>query len=106
MTSGVGGPGFRGPKGDPLKKTENSSDLTKYFSKRAQFNKTTKLFSKKIFLDPQGGPPCPRTLTDQTRRCQLSLVKVVSCILAETVLVDLPRVLSLLCNYKFCRMQN
>ena len=110
MTSEVGGTRFQGAQRWPPLKTENSSDLTNYFSKRAQFNKMIKIFSKKIFLDLQGGPPCSRTFTDQTShhssRCQLSLVKVVSRILGETVRVDLPRVLSRLCKYKFCRMQN
>ena len=42
------------PKWPPLK-TEKSSDLTNYFSKRVQFNNKIKMFSKNVF-GPPGGP--------------------------------------------------
>ena len=49
-----GGSGFSGPKVTPLK-TEKLSDLTNHFSKRTQFNKMIKIFSKKSFWTSRGG---------------------------------------------------
>ena len=55
MTSEEGEPGFRGPKVTPPLKTEKSSDLTNYFSKRAQFNTMT-IFSEKFDLEGEAMP--------------------------------------------------